>query len=740
MSKKHISLFFAGLFFAGLLSAQNIVSVNPSTGTANVVIPIYTVTSGQIAVPVSISYSGTGVKTRDVENTAGMNFELNAGGSINRVVRGLPDDVTKDNSGASVLGWMSIDNSGAYYIDTLNIQNDGVTCGKGQADITTINNKMPYKYDTEPDLFYVNAPGLSMEMIYDHNLQVFHPVNYQDVTIAYSYVGGSGYNQYQIASFTITNDKGWVYSFAAPETVTEKTYASGSPTYFTTKYNQYKNGITYYDSWNLMSITDPNGNAVSMTYITALVRPSTDSVNLYLAGATTKTYQYLVSESVTPQVLSTMSSTNFNTSNQRLLFGFNTPGEVSQTGQTVVTAISGMGHAWQFNYNAVSYNGHYTRAFLTSFTDAGCATPVYYQFAYNGVNTASNTTILPDSTSTQVDYWGYYSSTASNTTLRPYVFINPSSPVFPRYLIDASGTPGSAYIYYAGANHRAVSPSSVVDGSLSKIVYAQGGSTTLVYEPNYGFDPTINANVPGGGIRIKQIIDSAGSGTTNPVVRNYSYVNPGTTQSSGVGITLPQFAFTIPYSGSATDQTLWTDATALSDYDLSTDDHTVLYAYSELTQSGAGQTVYNNTTPGNCLQSSSPPSCGGCTAPEWYPTVNYAASYSCPSTNGPIANLTYSYPFIPNPNYDFERGLPISVKNYNDVGTPVSETDYTYVRSDTTSVITAFKADDGPAGSVAKFYNKYILFYNTSELTAVVSKKVYDSQTLSQAQTSSVNY
>lgn len=77
---------------------------------------------------------------------------------------------------------------------------------------------------------------------------------------------------------------------------------------------------------------------------------------------------------------------------------------------------------------------------------------------------------------------------------------------------------------------------------------------------------------------------------------------------------------------------------------------------------------------------------------------------------------------------------------YNDLNTEVSETDYTYVRTDTASIITAFKSDDGPTGSVAKFYNKYTLFYNTSELTATVTKTVYDSQTLSNGQTSLVKY
>jgi hypothetical protein len=741
MFKKHIALFFA-LSISASLQAQNIVSVSPSTGAANVVVPLINVSCGQVNLPVSISYSATGVHTRDVEGTAGMGWNVNCGGSINRVTRSLPDDVILDNSGATVYGWMATNNTAASKAGTYTIQNNGSTCSYGQNDVDSINTDMPSNYDTEPDLFYVNAPGLSCEMVYDRVSNAFHPVNYQDLKITFLRVGGPGNNANQIGSFSITNDRGWTYFFSTAETVTQKTTTgtNGTAAYFSTKYKQYKNGITFYDSWNLTTITDANANAINLSYNPGYTRNSTDSVNLYLAGATTRSYQYSVLQAVIPQIVAAVTTTSFTgVVNARLNIGFNYPNPVSQTGQTIVTQINGMGHSFVFNYNAVSYNGHFTRAFLTSFTDVGCSTPVYYQFAYNGVNTTTNTTILPDSTSTKVDYWGYYASTASASTRQPYLFVNNASSIFPRYLVDASGTAGSAYPYYVGTSHRAVSATDIADGTLSKISYAQGGWTTLVYEPNNYRDSTISANVNGGGLRVKQIIDSAGNGATNRVIRNYSYYNPGTSVSSGVPVTLPQFGFTIPYSGSATGQALWTAASAQSDYDLSPDDHTILYAYVKMTQAGAGSTIYHNTTPGTFWQANAAPACSSC-GNEWMPTVNFAASYTCPSTSGPIANLTYSYPFSPNPNYDFEQGLPISVVNYNDALVKVSESDYTYGRSYTPTTIKAFKSEDGPAGTIAKFYSQYKVYFNTSELTSTVTQTVFDSPTLSQAQATTVNY
>src|ERR1700744_1754322 len=83
--------------------AQGIVNVSPMTGTATAYIPIYTISNGQVSIPVGVSYSTNGVKTMDVEGTAGMGWNLEAGGQISRLVRGIPDDCLKDTVGHAVL-------------------------------------------------------------------------------------------------------------------------------------------------------------------------------------------------------------------------------------------------------------------------------------------------------------------------------------------------------------------------------------------------------------------------------------------------------------------------------------------------------------------------------------------------------------------------------------------------------------------------------------------------------------
>ena len=753
MIKKYIPLFFiAILFLSSSVYAQSSVNVDPLTGTANVQIPIYNLSSGQVAVPVSLVYSGSGVKPKDVEGTAGMNWNVQAGGQVSRLVRGLPDDCTKDTAGISALGWMSTSNYGANYATTFTFQNDNSTstCNDETNDINNINSNVSFNFDTEPDVFYVSAPGLSCQLVYDRVTASFHPVVYQDLKISLSFVGGTAYNASQIASFTITNDKGITYIFSAPELVVQKTIlGTGTAAYFKTKYNQYFNGVGYYDSWSLTSITDANGNGINLSYGASSARSSSNPVKLYIAGATAYSLQYTVSQTVTPQVLKYISKFSHSTSlhGDTLKFVGDTLNYAGLTGQTVITAINGMGRNFQLTYSFVTASTGYKRAFLRNFSDPGCSTPINYSFSYIGETQSGGnyTTTLPDSSSTQIDYWGYYSTLASTLTLVPSVYVNPTNTNYQPYLIQVTSTTAPSYAYNLNnSNNRGAHQFETYIGSLNTINYVTGGNTNITYEANDYYDVPSGTVVQGGGIRVKQIVDFVGNGSLNNITRNYSYLNPSTGYSSGKPVSLPQYAFSIPYSGSATGTALYTNSTALSAYDLSTEDHTIMYTNTKVSQTGAGSTLYAFYVPATNFDVNATPDCNGCTTAEWLPTTGYVARYTCSAFYGPIISLagfTQMYPFLPNPNYDFERGLPLSISTYTDAGSPVSETDYTYQRPFTSSSMMAFKYDDlGPTGYVAKIYNRYKIFYNISELTSTVTKKIYDSKNYTQVQSSSATY
>jgi len=408
----------------------------------------------------------------------------------------------------------------------------------------------------------------------------------------------------------------------------------------------------------------------------------------------------------------------------------------------VISTINARGRVFYFYYSQARYyfatNGnYYDRDFLQNVTDQSVPdnTPFNYKFSYSGVT--DPTTTLPDSSSTQIDYWGYYIAN-SNTSLIPKVWINPSNNAYPRYSVYYPTNGGSSYTYSTTNGNSRIGSSAGNDiGCLTQITNALGGTTTIAYESNDFLDVPSNQVIKGGGIRVRQITDYDGINTANNIVRNYSYKASPTSLSSGKPISMPVYAFTASYTGTLTGQAYWDRVTVLSDNDLSTQDHTIMYEYASMSRAGAGNTLYQYNIPATYWDASAAPVCSGCTT-EWYPAVNNVARNSCTTSSWAVKNDIYSYPFIPNPNYDFERGLIRKITNYDYENFEVSETNYTYQRSFTPSVITAFRADDNFA--TVKSYNKYTIYFNTGELTAQVSQKVFGSPSLLSSQTTTTNY
>ena len=732
----------AAFVFSGACYAQsNPVSVNLSTGAANVNIPLFNITHGAVAVPVSISYNGNGIKPKDVEGKAGMGWQLNAGGAVTRQVRGLPDDATQDGGNNAISGWMH--NSNQSLISSFSIANNGSNCTNSTADLNYISSHFSYTSDTEPDLFTVSAPGLTCQLVYDQSISNFRTIPYQDLKITYT-TNSAG----NITSFTIVNDKGITYVFGKAETAYQITAnPASSLNYFYTTYYQYRDGMLFSDAWFLTSITDANSQGVEFNYTTASSRGGSNPVRLYLAGSTTATTEYSLAYNVAPVTLSNMSTFDGDVFTTALTFTWANAaatggsGASNNTGQTELQNIAGRGRSVGFGYTLVQYTAdgsNYTRCFLTGVGDAGCESPISYGFNYLGVTAGSPyyTTSLTDSTSKKFDYWGYNNSSAYTI---PLVLTDPTNSSLPPYTIGVLGGEGSAYTYSSGTTNMYADTVNETAGSLSTITNVTGGTTTISYQSNDYVDQASGNVVKGGGLRVKQITDYDDINVANNIVRTYSYIDTTTHVSSGKPISLPQFAFTIP-TGTGSGSGLWTSSTAISDADLSPEDHTIIYGTVRETRAGAGSTLYQYYTPATTWDSYATADCNGCTTPEWYPTYNYVAPESCTGSYGLAKNNYTSYPFVPNENYDFERYLPKQVTTYNNAGKKVSETDYSYQRSNSPVKIPALEYTYNGGSGEMMAYSTYNIFTTASELTSQVTNKVFDSNTLGQSQQTSVSY
>lgn len=68
------------------------VQVSHYTGRVNISLPIYTIVDGDITIPITLGYSGGGIKTTEEASKVGLGWSLDVGGAIHRSIRGIPDE------------------------------------------------------------------------------------------------------------------------------------------------------------------------------------------------------------------------------------------------------------------------------------------------------------------------------------------------------------------------------------------------------------------------------------------------------------------------------------------------------------------------------------------------------------------------------------------------------------------------------------------------------------------------
>jgi YD repeat-containing protein len=716
MLKKFL-LSAAALLFAHSLNAQKAqVTVDHFSGGATVTIPLLTIQSGACTLPLSLGYYTNGVKITDIGANTGRNWSLNAGGQISREVRGLPDDVKKDKLNNDRLGWLYNTKGAAISSFTIANDNNSSTCTDETADISYINSNFSDLADTEPDIFYVSAPGLSCTLVFDNN-HVIKTIPYKDFKVTYT-TSTTG----TITSFTIVNDNGMIYLFSDAE-VSDKITKSLTPTisYFKGEYDQYRNGITFNSTWKLTRMTDANGNVISIDYdqIDDLpefnkqyVITSLDTVKLIGGGPSNGSIdkkQFTRMTTFIPKRILAITYGNANPGYTGAVFeysfiNYETP---------VITKITGFGKTINLGYRNLS--------FLTNFSIGDRA----YKFKYNG-SIGDTTRMVPDSSTVQMDFWGNFNKTLTGS-LKPQLYINTSNNAYERYRVLNPGAVLASYPYLLSGSNRNADDFYSLNAALEEITDPDGEVTTINYESNDFYDNTSGGVIKGGGIRVKKITHYDGINAANNFVQNFSYLNPLTGVSSGKPISLPAFAFTTPYTGSGTTQDLWNYSTVRSEINLSDEDNSVIYSHVKESRTGGGSTLYEFATPATNWDLTA--------GTDWTPTIVNIGRPSCTSY-GFVRNDINTYPFPPNTNYEFERGLVKKRTDFNDAGTEVSETVYSYQRSGTPNVITGFKWEDN-AG--VKAYSKYKIYTSSSELNTQIVSKVFDSGTLTTSQQTTTN-
>lgn len=220
------------------------VNVSMYSGTPNISVPIYTIKGKEMDLPVSLSYDASGVKVEQLASQVGLGWNLNVGGRISRVVNGLPDNY-------SIGDYATIFKDGALY--ATQVKDKLLAYSANHIDFTSLTEGNAYLYfidkintneiDAEPDYYSINLPGINDHIVFD--LQTMQPRTLNNPRIEVSKVLTNG----SITNWIVTGEDGTKYYFD----LYERTKTEGAP--LTMSSGIFKE---YASSWVVTKIESPN--------------------------------------------------------------------------------------------------------------------------------------------------------------------------------------------------------------------------------------------------------------------------------------------------------------------------------------------------------------------------------------------------------------------------------------------------------------------------------------------------
>jgi len=453
------------------------VPVNLSVGLPNINIPIYSIKTPRLEVPINLSYYASGVKVDDIASWVGLGWALNAGGVITRSVRDL-DDFSANNKG--------------YYNQSIPL---GDTLNQAY-DWQYMDNVSNGLLDTEPDYFFYNFLNYTGKYILGQSKNPL-VINYQDpLQVQFNPTS---------TTFTVLDGKGNQYLFAAKETTTS---------YYTQESNDPfpNHDLDYISSWYLSTIISfDKSDTITFNYYTdQLLQQTFDNfsegigVTYACPAPQVDMTSFPVESAVSHDGLDVLQSESFlNSSPLRLQEIDFRNGKVSFYSSETRTDISEakLDSIVVYHYDPefatydilkrvkFSYDYFVTNFNIVDPVITPSLTNVEYRLRLDSVNMlgANNenggkysflydSTMLPLIQSNAKDLFNYYNGKIYNTTLVPLDTVN-----------------YQGLIYYIGAADRSTNPDSIQAGILKHIYYPTGGRTDFAYEPNSYIADEVNA-------------------------------------------------------------------------------------------------------------------------------------------------------------------------------------------------------------------------------------------------------
>lgn len=730
---------------------QGEVPVNFYTGTPGISVDLYTVIDHDLGENLRMTYDANG------GSIYGYGWSLDAGGTVSRVVRGLPDDFAD----ATRTGWLYNANAS----NVLNFANssdlDPATYTDESADFNFIDG-LQYLRDTEPDVFTFSVGGVSGKFIFN-NSGTISLIPYQDISIVPIYTGTAPANK-TISGWTITTPTGITYTFNDLNTVTRSLTKSGNNqtamSALERDFRYYNTAVAYAYTWMVSVAQSFTGAQLTYTYTTPVTTTTTRAKSATIidqdatkASLGVQNLAVLMNETtvVTSKTLTKIAAAN---NGPWALINGNGNVTIFDPAYSSTIALKTFRFDYQTDYPDL----------LASITEIHqCATLPPYKFTYNIPPVVDgspvdqfNNYLTP--LGIQQDLWGYSNGQTYSSALQqfPTIYVYPNEPASERYRLYRIPNYSGTEIILNGNSNR--NPNGQFP-TLKRMIYPTGGELDLLYEPNTYYDSRTGKDAVAGGVRINWLSYYDGVNPLGKIVKSFNYQDAAG-HSSGKLLRRPMYALPVwayispdyatgqnpltrTYStlASGTTTSLWQSLTLVTNFDLSdpaNDGPIVGYTQVTVSRSGSGKAVYNYYVPAAYGDAAT-----GSGATDWAPTTLKFARPSNISASILQNASGWLYPTFAVQAYDYEQGLVWKKTEYNESNVPVrtTQTTYQYVYGNgaAPTTITALAYDKFSNSAPAMYlYGRYRQLADVSKVVATETVTTVDENNTALSSTQSV--
>lgn len=656
------------------------------TGKLQATLPIFTLESSDLKIPISIAYTaGGGVKPQDLITTTGLGWALKAGGSISRTVRGLPDEMTN--------GYIGTNNKGVVVVTAFNNGSNNAT--GFPLNFNNSFNRMVMSgpnVDGEPDIFVIQTPSFVLKFTLDENGIPVTAGGNSGIKISHSmYKNSSGALN---LSFLVTDDVGNQYYFGSSSLTRETSTTKFFGESFTFISTWYLEKIVTYNSKDIVNFSYMQGQNDTARFI-QLSKNFTSTFNSSPTFPPTGQPASFSSPATRPasissvifnqpkyvsQIKTQLGQADF-TYTYHANAGVNASNPPKLTRITIkklnpITGISDI-ILKTFDLNFLEYYsglsgwtlpfpyfdiwGMYYKRLLTSITVTGSTAATAVPLTLHTLRYNQDQVFPERGLPQNCDYWGYVNNTS--------------------FLQDGGTNGGADLGYYTGAESnrqpsfydrgnpvKSIPTASLL--SLEQIDNLSGETATINYENNTFFDGTFNNNA--GGCRVYNITHSLPTGES--VATNYIY---NLTNGNSTGRLYNDLYKSVMHYFGTTCCNFQTLVFSQSPYSISDNNGAFIgYSTAKVVGQNGGYEINNFTNFSD------------------YPDVITSpvafASQSSTTPWGSGSNDVFSVIS----SYAYKRGLLKSKAAYNSLNSKLSETAYTYSSLDAQPAVKEVGAQD----------------------------------------------